>query len=473
MLKPRYLERTQSIQTLYEGTGRHARRQLMHPMRIPVFAFATLVLLGGILLWIPLSNHTGVSFIDALFTSTSASCVTGLAVVDIGTRFTFFGHCVLIVLMEVGGLGIMTFSTMLLLAVGGKAGITNQNILISSFTSSDGTYSPTSILKEVMKFTFLIQAVGAIVFFTQTPQFGTFDRVFFAIFHSVSAFCNAGFSTLPNNFMDYSSNWVFCLNTCMLIFTGGIGFITLSELSRLGKRESGIRRLSLHSRLALTTSAILIILGAVAFFFFDFHSTLAPLSLSDKILNSLFHSVSSRTAGFNTLDLSVMAAPTAFVIIMLMYIGGSPGSCAGGIKTTTSAVLAVLGFNRFLGRDRSHIMNRTIPEETVDSATRLFIISIVILAIGTLLVATIESIARSESGVQTHAFFLKVLFETTSAFATCGLSMGITASLCTVSKIVIIGLMFIGRLGPLGIITAMAKPKSERAWHAEENIMIG
>jgi trk system potassium uptake protein TrkH len=445
----------------------------MHPMRIPVLAFAALILVGGLLLWSPLSNHTGVSFIDALFTSTSAACVTGLSVVDIGTRFSFFGHCVLIVLMEVGGLGIMTFSTMLLLAVSGKAGLANQNVLISSFTSADGTYSPTSVLKEVMKFTFLIEAIGSLVYFGQTPQLALWDRIFFAVFHSVSAFCNAGFSTLPNNFINYNSNWIFCMNTCVLIFTGGIGFITLSELSRFGKRDSGIRRLSLHTRLVLFTSLILVLFGTIAFFFFDLHSTLAPLTLSDKILNSIFHSVSARTAGFNTLDLGLMAAPTAFVMIVLMYIGGSPGSCAGGIKTTTSAVLAVLGFNRFLGRERSEIMNRTIPEETVDSATRLFIISIIILAIGTLIVATIEATSRGATGTATHAFFLKVLFECTSAFATCGLSMGITASLTSESKLIIIALMFIGRLGPLGIITAMAKPKSERAWHAEENIMIG
>jgi trk system potassium uptake protein TrkH len=411
------------------------KRQFIHPMRLPVISFALFILLGGILLWLPPATTAPISFIDALFTSTSATCVTGLAVVDTGTRFTLFGQCVLIALMEVGGLGIMTFSTILLLVAGGKA-------------------------------------IGAVIYFTQVEHLPLFQRIFFAVFHSVSAFCNAGFSTLSTGLVEYQSNWIFNLNTCILIVSGGIGFITLSEIFRMRTRESFRRsRLSLHSKLAIITSAILIVVGTLAILFFEWNDTLLDKPLGTRILASLFQSVTTRTAGFNTLDIGLLSAPTIFFMIILMYIGGSPGSTAGGIKTTTGAVLASLGFNRFLGREKTQILNRTIPQEIVDTATRLFIVTISLVTFATLIITTIET--WNLNATESHPIFIKAFFESVSAFATCGLSMNFTPTLTDASKLVLIALMFIGRLGPLGIITAVAKPSSERAWYAEEQIMIG
>jgi trk system potassium uptake protein TrkH len=425
----------------------------------------------AVLLWIPPATTSPIRFIDALFTSTSASCVTGLSVVDTGTRFTLFGQSVLIVLMEIGGLGIMTFSTLLLLVAGGRAGLTGQVVILSSFTQADGSYSPIKILKEVFKFTAIIEVIGAVIFFTQVPNLPLFDRIFFSVFHSVSAFCNAGFSTMSANLMDYQSNWIFNLNTCMLIVTGGIGFLTLSELFSWGKKGSAIRRISLHSKLALLTTVILIIGGMFAILLFDWSNSMKELSWSNKILTSLFQSITTRTAGFNTLDIGLLSAPTLFTMILLMYIGGSPGSCAGGIKTTTSAVLAIFGLNRFLGRQRSQIMSRTIPDEVIESASRLFIITIVLVTIATLAMTSIET--WHTPGVASHPVFLKAFFECVSAFATCGLSMNFSPTLTDPSKLIDISLMFIGRLGPLGIITAVAMSSQERARFAEEHIIIG
>ena len=441
-------------------------------MRLPVIAFLAFIIVGAILLWIPPATTQPITFVDALFTSTSATCVTGLGVVDTGTRFTIFGKSVMIILMEVGGLGIMTFSTLLLLVANGKAGFTGQAVITSSFTQADGSYSHKLILKEVAKFASIIQGIGAIIFFTQVPQYALFDRIFFSIFHAVSAFCNAGFSTLPSNFMDYQANWIFSLNTCFLIVTGGIGFITLSEIFKM-RSPSVFRRqrLSLHSKLAVITTIILIVVGTVAILVFDWNDTMNGMSLGNRILASLFQSVTSRTAGFNTLDIGMLSAPTLLVIMILMYIGGSPGSCAGGIKTTTGAVLAALGFNRFLGREKTQILNRTIPSEIIESATRLFIISVSLLVVAVLAITTIES--WNLAGPNSHGILIKAMFESISAFATCGLSMNWTPTLTDASKLILVALMYIGRLGPLGIITAVSKPSQERSWYAEEQIMIG
>lgn len=472
MLKSRYHERTQAIQSLSENSPKITKRQIIHPMRLPVVLFAAIIVVGSMLLWSPWATTSPISLIDAVFTATSATCVTGLTVVDTGIYFTLFGQIILIILMEVGGLGIMTFSTILLLVAGGKAGLTGQTVILSNFTNADGTYSPALVLREVAKFTVIIEGIGACIFFTQVPHLPFFERIFFSIFHAVSAFCNAGFSTLSTGLMDFQANWIFSVNTCFLIICGGIGFITLSELSRMRRRETfRPTRLSLHSKLALITSAILIMVGALAVLFLEWNGTLKDLPLNTRILTALFQSVTTRTAGFNTLDIGLLSAPTLFIMIILMYIGGSPGSTAGGIKTTTSAVLASLGFNRFLGRERTQILSRTIPSETVETATRLFIITVTIVMTATLLVTTIET--RHQNGVESHLIFLKAFFECVSAFATCGLSMNFTPTLTDASKLVIIGLMFVGRLGPLAIITAVAKPQSERAWYAEEQIMIG
>lgn len=441
-------------------------------MRLPALSFGLFILFGAILLWIPLATTSPISFIDALFTSTSATCVTGLAVVDTGTRYTLFGQTVLIILMEVGGLGIMTFSTILLLVAGGKAGLTGQTVILSSFTNADGSYSPSRVLREVAKFTVIIEGAGALIYFTQVSHLPLFERIFFSLFHSVSAFCNAGFSTLPTGFMDFQSNWLFNINTCILIIGGGIGFITLSEVFSLRRKESFRRnRLSLHSKLALITTLILIVVGTLVILFLEWNDTLTGQSLGTRILASFFQSVTTRTAGFNTLDIGLLSAPTLFFMIILMYIGGSPGSTAGGIKTTTSAVLAGLGFNRFLGREKTQLLSRTIPQETVETATRIFIITISLVTAATLIITTIET--WNLDAAASHSIFIKAFFESVSAFATCGLSMNFTPTLSDPSKLVLIALMYVGRLGPLAIITAVAKASTERAWYAEENIMIG
>jgi len=442
-----------------------------HSVLVPIYFFLGLILIGALLLWTPCGNRVELSFLDALFTSTSATCVTGLVVVDTGTAFTYFGQTILIIQMELGALGIMTLSTLLLLIAGGKTSFQGQSLILQSFTQADGCYSPTLILKEIAKFSAIIQLIGFIIFFMKAPAGNDYEQAFFALFHTVSAFANAGFSTLSTGFIAYQGDWLFNMNAILLILSGGIGFITLSELFRLHKPDTRFSRISLHSKIALSTSAILILVGTLFFLLFDWHNSISQLPITDKILISLFHSVSSRTAGFNSVDFGAIAAPTAFLIILLMYIGGSPGSAAGGIKTTTAAVVASLGFNRFLGRERTQMFGKTIPSTIVESATRLFILGIVIVVVATLAITSIET--WNSTAEQSYTIFIRAFFESVSAFATCGLSMNFTPTVTPASKTILIALMFIGRLGPLYLITAVSKKTEERAWFAEEQIMIG
>lgn len=411
-------------------------------------------------------------FVNALFTSTSAVCVTGLTVVDTGTAFSPFGQSILLILIQTGGLGIMTLSTLFLMLARRRPGFTGQVMVQDTFTHSRER-NISSILKDVVLFTCVIEGVGMLLMFPcflpgHEPQ----EALFLSIFHSISAFCNAGFSVFSDSFVRYRGNWALNLVVCFLIVSGGLGFLVMSELRRkITFKRRALSRLSLHSKLVLSTTAILIVSGMFLIAIMEWHNTLAPLSLHDRFLSAFFQSVTARTAGFNTMSIGNMANETLFFLMLLMFIGASPGSCGGGIKTTTLATLVLLGTSRIRGQERPQLFNRTISNVSVGKAISVAILSMFVVCGGVML------LLMTEIGDVPHPLsrgkFLELLFETVSAFGTVGLSTGTTPGLSDMGKIILSGIMFVGRLGPLVVGVAVSRDSISRYYYAEETIMVG
>ena len=443
------------------------------PARTAIVAFALLIFTGTILLMLPAAS-TGkpVGCVDALFTSTSAVCVTGLTVVDTGRTYSLFGQSIIMILIQIGGLGIMTMSTLFIMLAGRRPGLAGQIVVQDAFTHSrDRQIS--SILKDVFLFTGVIEGAGILImFFIFLPGHSVQRALFLSTFHSISAFCNAGFSAFSDSFVKYRENVVLNLVICFLIISGGIGFLVLSEIKRkFFVKHRALSRLSLHSKIVLSTTLLLIVSGMILILGMEWSNTLAPLSLSGRFLAAFFQSVTARTAGFNTLPIGNMANQTLFLLILLMFIGASPGSCGGGIKTTSFATLAVLGLSRLQGRDRPLLFNRTISAASVGKAVSVVILSAMVICLGIML------LLMTEIGHVPHTLsrgqFLELFFEVVSAFGTVGLSTGITGWLSEIGKIILSMVMFVGRLGPLVVGVAVSRDAAVRYFYAEESIMVG
>ena len=418
------------------------------------------------------STGKHIGFVNALFTSTSAVCVTGLAVVDTGSGLSLFGQSILLILIQVGGLGIMTMSTLFLMLAGKRPGLTGQIVVQDTFTHTRER-NISSILKDVILFTCVIEGLGIILmFFCFLPGNDIKRALFLSIFHSISAFCNSGFSVFSDSFVGYRGSWALNLVLCFLIISGGIGFLVLSELKlKFSFKRRSLSRLSLHSKIVLSTTVILLVSGTFLITAMEWHNTLAPLSVPGRFLSAFFQSVTARTAGFNTLSIGNMTNETLFFIILLMLIGASPGSCGGGIKTTSLATLVVLGTSRFRGHERPQLFNRTISYVSVGRATSVIMLSMIVVCIGImlLLMTEIGEVAHPQS----RGKFLELLFEAVSAFGTVGLSTGITTGLSVMGKIILSGIMFVGRLGPLVVGMAVSRDAAPRYHYAEETIMVG
>ncbi len=418
------------------------------------------------------STGKGVGLINALFTATSASCVTGLAVVDTGKAFTVLGQGVILLLIQAGGLGIMTLSTLFLLLAGKRTSLVGRLVIKDTLTDGKERSLP-ALLKDVLLFTMFIEGVGAFLLFIRfLPGRGAVDALYLGVFHSISAFCNAGFSIFSDSFVRYREDWFVNLVICILIISGGLGFLVLSELRRKKPfHHRSWSRLSLHSKVVLSTTAILLAAGTVSIFFMEWNDTLQGLSLPGRVLAAFFQSVTARTAGFNTLPIGAMANETLFLLVVLMFIGASPGSCGGGIKTTSFASLAALGVRRLLGKDKPQLFRRTIADESMGRAISIVMVSVMVVVVATM------SLLVSELGHVSHALtrgrFFELFFEVVSAFGTVGLSTGVTAGLSQAGKIIITLVMFIGRLGPLVIAMAVSRDTAPRYYYAEESMMIG
>ena len=443
------------------------------PGRISITSFILLIGTGTLLLMLPVSVKTGrLGFVDALFTATSASCVTGLIVVDTAGSFSLFGQGVILLLIQVGGLGIMTLSTLFLLIAGRRPGIMERQVIQGAFTHRGAT-PPSTIVKEVILFACLIEGIGAVLLFSSFLVDAPPSRaLYLAVFHAVSAFCNAGFCLFSDSLARYRGDWLLNLTIGALIIAGGIGFFVLSELK--GHFPFSRRtwpRLSLHSKIAIPATAALVFAGTAMVLCLEWDNTLAPLALPDRLLSAFFQSVTTRTAGFNTLPVSRLSNATLFLFIMLMFIGGCPGSCAGGVKTTTVTTLMLLGFSRLRGHDQPRVFHRTIFSGSLWRAINVVMISLLVVAAATMLLLMSE--LGGMSHLESRGQFLELFFEVVSAFGTVGLSTGVTPGLSVPGKLLITVVMFVGRLGPLVVGIAISRQRHSRFTYAEENIMVG
>jgi len=447
--------------------------RFLTPERTLILSFLIMIVVGTWLLSLPWAARAeAASFIDALFTATSAVCVTGLIVVDTGSFYSQCGQIIILFLIQVGGLGIMTFSVFFYLLLGRSIGIRDRRIIQDTF-SQFPVRNLYVLLKSVFFTTAVIECAGALFLFIAWRRlFPPMKALYFSLFHAVSAFCNAGFSLFSDSFVGFQSNILLNLSLTSLIILGGLGFIVLKEIVGTGLRRNPPFRMSLHSKVVLTTTALLIGLGTLFIFSVERDNSLLPFPLGRQILISYFQSVTSRTAGFNTLPMIGLSNATLFVLIVLMFVGASPGSCGGGIKTTNLAMLFSLALNRYRGRERVSLFKRTIPHETVARSVSIILASILAVIVITifLLITQLGDLSHTES----RGLFLEYLFETVSAFGTVGLSMGITDKLTSMGKLIIIVMMLLGRLGPLTLAFAMARrAEKARFQYAEENIIVG
>lgn len=444
------------------------QRSNLQPSQVLVLGFASVILLGTILLNLPIASVDGksVGIINALFTSTSAVCVTGLVVVDTGTHWTVFGKVIIIMLIQFGGLGFMTMATMISLLVGKRISLRSRLIMQEALGQFDIS-GIVRLTRYILVVTFLIEGIGAFLLsFRFIPEYGKVKGIFFSIFHSISAFCNAGFDITGDgkSLTDYVGDPLVNLTIITLIIVGGIGFAVIIDVVKTRK----FKKLSLNSKIVLSSTGILLFVGFILIFVFEFFNpdTFGSLSFGEKILAALFHSVTPRTAGFNTLPMADLTLSSKFLTIVLMFIGGSPGSTAGGIKTTTVALVVLTLVSVTKGRDDTEVFNRRLNKDAINRAIAVIGIAAIILSCVIMILTLTENAQPFED----------IVFETVSAFATVGLSVGLTSKLSLLGKIVISICMFVGRLGPLTIVFALARRQEKNKTlirYPEGKVMIG
>ena len=431
--------------------------------QIIILGFAAVILLGSFLLMLPFATKDGhgAVFTDALFTATSAVCVTGLVVQDTATYWSAFGHAVILTLIQIGGMGVVTVA-IAISTFSGKQISLKQRSTMQEAISAHKVGGIVRLTGFIIKMTILFELLGALVMApTFCKEFGFFKGVWYAIFHSISAFCNAGFDLMGVK-SEYSSLTYFIANPVInsaviaLIIIGGIGFLTWEDIKT---NKHHIRRYRMQSKVILTTTALLILFPALYFFFFEFGNK----PLGERVWSSLFQAVTPRTAGFNTADLTQISETGSLLTIMLMLIGGSPGSTAGGMKTTTLAVMLSTAVSVFRRREHTHFFGRRISDDTVRNAATVFMMYLVLFLTGGFVISRVEGLP-----------LLTCLYETASAIGTVGLTLGITPDLGIVSQIILIFLMYIGRVGGLTLIfSTVSGNRGNTARLPQEKLTVG
>ncbi len=447
----------------------------MHPATLVLLSFLAAIAAGAVLLMLPVATtHGAITWVDAFFTATSAICVTGLTVLDTGSRFSLFGQCILLLLIQVGGLGVMTISVALFNWIGRGISI-RQRLAMQELFSAAPRKDIFSLVKSIILFTLWSELIGAIILTAcWAREFGFVKSFYFGVFHSVAAFCNAGFALFPDSLISYSDNLAINLVIALLIVIGGIGFPVLYDLQCWTKSRNRIRcRLSIQTKTVLWTTLILIAGGALMYAFLEREALAASPSWNHRILVPLFQSITCRTAGFNTVDISSLREATLAVMIFLMFFGASPGSCGGGVKTTTLALLIAFTISRVRHGRRVNLFKKSIPGDTMARAISLILVSISIVCLVLFMLLMGDPVTGREPGGVAHSF-IGFFFETISAFGTVGLSMGVTPELNTWGKGWIILMMIIGRVGVLTFsYIIVGTGKAEGVEYAEENMMVG
>lgn len=436
------------------------------PVQILAVGFATVILIGAILLNLPIASQdrSRTPFIDCLFVSTSATCVTGLVTVDTGTHWSYFGKTVIMFLIEIGGLGFMSFATLIALLLGKRITL-KERLVMQEALNSFSLQGLVKMAKYVLIFTFSIQLAGALLLSTQfIPEFGLVKGIYYSVFHSISAFCNAGFDLMGEfrSLTPYADNTVIIITIGSLIIIGGLGFYVWQEIYNF----KGLRKLSLHSKVALSVTAFLLVTGTILMFIFESNNpgTMKNMSFKGKVLSSFFAAVTPRTAGFNSISTSDMTNAGVFLTIILMFIGGAPGSTAGGIKITTAGVLAMTVISIVKGREDTEIYKKRLAKDTVYKSLSITIIALVLIITVIMLLSLTEPSASLEY----------ILYEATSAFGTVGMSLGLTTELSFAGKIIVAFTMYCGRLGPLTVFLALAnRVNSNKIKYPEDKILVG
>jgi len=460
------------------------KNAFINPAQLFIISFLAIILIGAFLLILPNASVEKLSFIDALFTSTSAVCVTGLIVVDTGSYFTLFGQGIILVLIQIGGLGIMTFASYFSYFFRGGVSYQNQ-LMISDISNSSKIGEVFNTLKNIILITFSIELIGALIIFSSLKtnfEADFFEKAFFSIFHAVSAFCNAGFSTLKDSLYTgvFRFNYGLQIIILLLFIIGGLGFPIVFNLLKYCKylfykrllpliissgKEQSVTPwvLNLNSRITLITTFTLLVIGSLVFFLFEYNNSLAEHSGSGKVIAAVFSAATPRTAGFNVVDTSALHFSSLMLIFLLMWVGASPASTGGGIKTSTFAIATLNFWSLAKGKSRIEIFRREVADISVRRAFAIISLSLVSIGTGIFLIAYFDS----------EKDLLSIAFECFSAYSTVGLSVGITSRLSTVSKIVIILLMFVGRVSMLSILIALLRREKFKNYrYSKEEILI-
>ena len=423
--------------------------------QVVLIGFLAIILAGSVLLCLPISSADGkvVSYVDALFTATTATCVTGLVTVPTVSTWSIFGQVIILLLIQIGGLGVITIAASIMMMLGKRIGIGNRILIQDSF-NLNSLSGIVKFIKKVIIGTLIIEGIGTLLYMTVfVPDFGI-KGIWISVFNSVSAFCNAGIDIISENSLcDYALNPVINLTTSFLIISGGIGFVVWWDVIEIikNKKRRHLRFLSLHSKIAISATAVLIVVGTILFFIFEYNNplTMQSYSLIEKVEASFFQSVTTRTAGFATIPQENFTNASSIVSLLLMFRGGSPVGTAGGIKTVTFVILLATAASVIKNKRTIDVFNRQISEKSIKKVIAVFATSFSVMTLSTILLSAAS-----------NADFLDVLYETVSATATVGLTRNFTASLNTVGKIIIIATMYFGRVGPISLAVAFKMRKS-------------
>ena len=439
--------------------------------------FLGIILLGGILLWLPISNTRPISLIDALFTAVTSVCVTGLVTVTPAVQFTLFGKIVLLILIQIGGLGIIACVTAFFIIMKRRISLKERVVILEAY-SMESLSGMVAMILRILKGTICLEGIGALLYsFRFVPEFGVVKGIGYSVFHAVSAFCNAGIDILgDSSFIPYADSVVVNFTTILLVVLSGLGFTVWQDLGqnlkKVWKKELELRRLfkklRLHSKIVLIMTSVLIVSGTLAFLLLEYNNpgTIGDMSFGEKLMSSLFHSVSTRTAGFATVPQGELTQGTMFTTCILMFIGGSPGGTAGGVKMTTIAMLILCCVSVLQNKKDVECFGRRIQADNIRTGICVVILAFVSLLAGTTLLTIFEG----------DVDFIRIMYETTSAIGTVGLSADLTSQLCTASKFVIMVLMYIGRLGPITFALAFGtgrKSKNHIRQLPVQGILIG
>lgn len=446
------------------------KKRNMSPFKILAIGFLTVILTGAILLTLPISTQSGevTNFLDSVFTATSAVCVTGLVVQDTGTYWSTFGQGVILTLIEIGGLGFMAMSTFFAMVLGKRISLRERLVMQEAYN----TFSLQGIINHVrymLLFTVSVQLIAALILMTQfIPVYGIGTGIYYGIFHAISAFNNAGFDLLGNftSITVFNENKIILITLAIVINIGGLGYLVLREIISAVRTKRKLKNFSLHAKVVLTISGILLTVGTIAMLIFEWNNpaTMEHMSFGNKLTNAFFSAVTPRTAGFNSISTSDMSPAGKLLTMGYMFVGGSPGSTAGGVKTTTLGIVIFTLISVLRGRQDAEVYKRRISQSVVFKAMAIFMLGITIVIIGVMILSITEIGASFET----------ILYEVISAFGTVGLSQGLTPTLSSVGKVTIAIIMYLGRVGPLTVMLALAgKQEKINYKYPEGKILIG